>query len=340
VSNPLFGRKWRISIFSQPDADGNSRQIVLSDSTKEQTTGALRVTFEIDKPGWSTPNYSDITIWNLKAKDFNIPFYQGQRVLVEAGYVTGAFGVIFDGQLFQPIWDRPDVVDYTLMLHCIDGMDKLDQNLINRTIGVGSTYESQVHFIAKNAQTPIPIQYITPNLKMETLPRGKSFFGDAKGHLDNIAKANNAQWWLEDGKLTLSQLTDISKEKALVYSPATGLIGTPQQTQAGVLFKVSLDPRIKIRRPGLQIKLDNVLVRKMLISQGQIASPLDRDFYCMVARVRHIGDTRGGEGAPWYTEVLGISGIGPIQMLEGTQESPQEPFLPEIYKNPKTQTGN
>jgi hypothetical protein len=321
--NPLFGRKWKISIFTQPDANGNSQQIVLSDSTKEQTTGALRAVFEIDKPGWSTPNYSDITIYNLDTNG-NIPFAQGQRVLVEAGYDTGAYGVIFDGQLFQPIWDRPEVVDYTLLLHCIDGMDKLDQNLINKSIGAGATYASQVKAIADNAKMPLPIQFITPDLKVHQLPRGKSYFGDAKNYLDGVAKANNAQWWLEDGKLTLSQLTDISKEEALVYSPDTGLIGTPQQTQAGVLFKVCLDPRIKIRRPGMQIKLDNVLVRTMMVSQGLIASLLDQDFYCTIGRVRHIGDTRGGEGAPWYTEVLGYSGIGPI---------------PTMMQTPLTQTG-
>ena len=300
--NPLFGRKWKISVLLDSD-----KILVLSDSTKEGATGALRCTFRIEKHAIQVPVYSEITVYNLTGETESTIIKQGMQVIVEAGYEKGQYGPIFNGQIFQPIRVRENFVDYKLTLHCIDGYEKLSNNLINQTIGANSSAADRLKILSEKSDVPIPLSYVIRDLKLDRLPRGKTFFGEPKRYFSQIADDNNAAWYMIDGKMAVSRITDVSADEALVITPTTGLVGTPQQIQDGMAFRCLLNPSITISpdKPLMHVKIDQSQVRIQKVQIRQLQTQLDQNMVCKVIGVTYIGDTRGND---WYCDVIGVNG--------------------------------
>ena len=297
-----FGRKWEISVQTTEGL------VVLSDNEKEDDNVALRCTFEIDRPGFQAPAYSDICVYNITPELQNLIVNKGMRVYVSAGYKNGPYGCIYSSKILHSILERENVVDSKFTMHCIDGYDLLFKNVIKECRKAGMSQTDIVTYIAGHSEIKMSIQYISDNLKINKLPRGKVMFGDPTDFLRDIAIENDCQWYINDESLVFGFLQELEeKANAIIYSPENGLIGTPQQTQEGVDFTVLLDPRIHIKKPGMQIKLDNSLIQIQKRYQNQVVLPLDQDFYCMVGKFHHSGDTRGNN---WYTHIMGLNTIG------------------------------
>lgn len=318
MKSTLFGRKWKITVIK---ANGEEAWKV-ADSTDSKT--ALKCTFYIEQNGFQTPWYSEVSIYNLGAKTMNDMIMacneEGASVNIEAGYKNGKYGTIFSGKIFQPLFDRQNVVDYVLTLSCIDGLGLLTGNLCSASLKAGYDYALQIATMAKNSMTPISIAEngITPSLDSKKAPRGKTFFDVPHDILRDITKDNNASFWIGDNQLNVSKLDDKYEGEAQVYSATTGLIGTPQQTTNGVSFRVLLNPELKVKRPLMVVKLDTKLIQQQKLKQGSVVSPLDKDGYYKIIKVTHIGDTRGNE---WYTNLLGVNMIGNVPLLLGQVQS-------------------
>lgn len=315
IKSKLYGRKWKIVVARSGDDDG---ALVLSDSNFGLK--ALRAVFVIDRQGYQAFNYGDIKIYNLNSKTESWIIEEGNKVIISAGYVNGAYGKIFEGRAMQVLRDRDNVVDYTLTLHCIDGLYLQNNNIVKFTLNAGSDQRGNINKIAAMASTPIPLGFVTDDISKKTLPRGKVFFGEPRQYLRDIALDNNAQFFVDEGQANISKLTDVQDDEALVYSPTTGLVGTPQQTDYGASFTLLLDPNVTIKKPAMKIKLDQSMVRQNLIRVGEIPTLLDQDGIYQVAALTHIGDTRGND---WYTRVKGISCPGKVPLLlETVNQSP------------------
>jgi len=291
MTHPRFIRKFRVQVI-----DGNNIALDVSD---------LRCTFRIEKIGAKqTSNYGDISIYNLAADTQADIVKFGMRVVVEAGYQDGEYGKIFDGNIFQPLWDRENVVDNVLTLHCFDGETELNRNFITMTVQASHDQRTDVLHIMDNARNKFAKGQITEEIDTTKMPRGKVFFGCPKKYFREISNANNSQWSFVDRELIIGNLTNIPQSEALVISPETGLVGTPQQTQDGVEFRSLLNPSIKIQYPPLQVKIDNSAIRQQKIMLGQLQTRLDQDGFYYVASVIHSGDTRGDD---WFTDVVGFN---------------------------------
>lgn len=313
MSNYLYGRKFRIYV---ADKDNNAWDV-----------SGLRCTFNIEKKARATANYAEITIYNLTNDTETEIIKEGMRVIVEAGYdgfindeteqqtIAKQYGKIFDGDIIQYIRSREDNVNYLLTLVCLDGDSFLNNNILKTTLNAGVNQRQIVEHIASQAKTPTEIGRISPELSTQKLPRGKVFFGVPKNYLDDIARDNAASFWVDEGKVYIAKATDVAPGEALVLTPATGLIGTPQQVQDGVSFKCLLNPAIKLQT---MIKLDNTLIRQAKYQIGQIPSKLDEDGQYQVYKLQHVGDTRGDD---WYTEIIGVSryGLMPLMLATATQ---------------------
>lgn len=309
MSNFLYGRKYRVYV-----ADKNNVALDVSN---------LRCTFRIERVALQVANYAEINIFNLSAGTEATIIKEGCRVIVEAGYqgiTEGKFadeqkqyGQIFDGQVIQTMRSKEDNnVDYKLTLVCLDGDSFLNKNIIKMTVNAGQNQRKIIDQITLQAKVPTEIGRISPELNTQNLPRGKVFFGMPKDYLRDIAMDNGANFWVDEGKVYVTKPTDIAAGQALVLSPTTGLIGTPQQTQEGVQFKTLLNPSLKLMT---MVKLDNTYIRQMKQQIGQLPVMLDQDGQYQCYKVTHVGDTRGDE---WYTEVDGIGRYGKIPLMLAT----------------------
>ena len=311
----VFGRAWELAVNTDTD-----QLLVSSDAWDPE---ALRITFEIFQPGYTAYWFADIAIYNLSAGDAQKVFKQGDTVILRAGYRGSQnYGVVWEGKLFQPLWERVNVTDYKLTLHCIIGLEEYTENLVNF---VHSAYASQADLVTRmmsSAQTPIRADSIDmETLSQKKLPRGKVIFGSPGKYFAQIAADNKMDTWVGPNGMNMGLPEPNSwSTPDLVYGPqyppgatqqqtdaevTRTLVGTPQQTSEGVMFRVLLDARLKVQRPPLMVKLDQTVIRQMPLAVGQqYVNPLDQDGYYIVSSVRHIGDNRG---TPWYTEVCGYT---------------------------------
>jgi hypothetical protein len=309
ASNPLFGRKYQLQIIPSNGSAGNA--YTLTDSAWEPE--ALRLTFDVYTSWWSTPWYADISIYNLNEATSSQLFnqvQQGMEVILSAGYLNGKYGVIWDGFVLQPLWERENQIDFKLTLHCINWLGAVSSNYINKSWAAGAQQQQIVADIAANSYHPIGVGQITQTLNNKTLPRSKTAFGNPGKFLSETARDNNLQWWLgKKGLLnftglsgTAAQSTPIDTTNAVVYTPSSGIVGTPRQTQLGVDLRVLLDPTVEVKIPCMCVNIQNTQIQQLLYQVGQYPGLLNKDGTYAVIGASYRGDTRGQE---WYTDVTG-----------------------------------
>lgn len=309
VSNTrqYYGRAWKITIVPRDQTTG----IVVSSSgldDQESGSAALRCVFHVEKVMLGIAFFADVEIWNLNAVSTDQVIKEGHRLIIEAGYQNGPYGKIFDGTVFQPMFERVGVTDYVTTLHCMDGLGILTQNISNVTLDSGYDHAAVVASLARSARKEFQLGNITSNLDSKKSPRGKVIFGPPSKYFRQIAQDNNAEWYVEnDTILNMAKIDDEYQKEALVIEPGKGLIGSPQQTECGVNFRHLLNPDICLHSPPMVVKMDMKTVRQLKASPGrraQILSPLDEDGQYKIIGVRYTGDTRGND---WYVDATGVN---------------------------------
>lgn len=253
----LFGRRYRITV-----SDSNGDGLDVSD---------LRCTFNITKTIQMEPNSSEIVIYNLNAKTENSIMMNGKRVTVEAGYEGTQFGLIFDGDILQTIRERENGTTFKLTIIALDSDRAINFDIANFSLVKGQTARSIVDHIANKAENPIDMGSISEKLSGQKLTRGKVFFGKASDYLRQIAKSNQLQYYMDDGRLHLISLDELPEGEIIELTPTSGLIGTPEQTDYGISGRCLLNPQIKLNS---LIHIDNSTVRaKRIDINGSNASP-------------------------------------------------------------------
>lgn len=338
----LYGRAWKILI---SDKSGSALDV-----------SNLHCIFKVKKAALATPGHAELTIYNLAPESSNILLKDGYRLIIEAGYqglaqveqeaegrhrsratqdgsrdptqtktsIVTQYGKIFDGTIVQMFREREDGTSNMLQVLAIDGDSIFHKNFVSLSIPRGQTQAQVLTSIAANATTPTPIARVSPTINPEALPRGKVVFGDAKDYLKAIAYSNKSLLWVNDGSLNIEKITDEAGEgRVLEITPKSGLVGSPQQTNDGITFKVLLNPRLHIMT---LVKLNNELIRQAKINLanfGQSTSiplALDADGQYKLIDIYHSGDTRDLE---WYTTVSGVGMVGKIPtMLSSVHSNP------------------
>ena len=347
VSNtPYFGRAWKLNILNNDGA-------TLTVQNRSYATESLKVTWTAELFANRTFATADISIYNLNqyteqqllslgAWGFNEMIAQANIVSLYAGYqnnfqaanipstgpngATGIDSLIWTGRVFQPLWERQNVTDFKVTLHCIMGYLEASQNYINSNIGPNATQAQIVRQIAKQARNPMSLYNQNSNIdNIDDLnqvagnyPLGKVFFGRPDDYLDSIAKLNNLTYFLSPNGVAIRSLSPGNNPQPdFIFGPplppgvtvpdlptaryTPTLIGTPQQTQQGVVFTVLQDSRVKL---GSVVQLNMTAIRVQPQFPGTIPSILDQNNSYVVGGIKHTGDTRGES---WYTEITGVS---------------------------------
>jgi len=318
----LFQRKYELTI----QIPGTTYSISSDDSP------ALRFTFDLQQRAFQVFWVGDISVYNLSAATINdimgVTNYQDIQVSLEAGYKTNSngYGVVWSSPVFQLLFERENVIDRKLTFHCILGLTGQQQLVSGEYTGL--TQPDIVRKLAAQTQTPVSaLSTLIPSTKPS---RPDAFFGSQSHYFTQIAEDANLQWY--EGKAGLNfqgvNDTDIPAVPTLTFTPpalpqpnlaqprpssnADGVIvGTPQQVPGGVRFTALLDARVQVTKPYLLVKIDNSLIRKMLLYQQSpvpaTLTVLDQDGVYIVAGTRFVGDSRG---QAWYVEIDGITRTG------------------------------
>jgi hypothetical protein len=323
-SIPLFGRRWSVIVQTQSGEQINY-------SVSDFDPNALRVTFDIETYAIHAIWKARIKVWNLDQSQAQAAVSQGDEIQVNAGYQTGDnYGLIFQGKIYQVLYDKVGGVDYTIEFLCIATICAWYKNFAATSYPAQTSQMQVIKQMIANSQSP-SAPLVISDADSQTLsnlqsPRGGVVFGPISKYM-NITVQGQQNWVTSfDGtNLQIGQIVGQQTQPDFTYAPfnpkqtqpsagtTNSLIGAPRQTQLGANFRVLLDARLKCQVPGMLVKLDQSIIQQLpgeVVGGGPGGSPttpfilpINSSFQYFVIGLRHTGDTRGG---PWYTDVTSI----------------------------------
>jgi hypothetical protein len=246
----------------------------------------LRITFSIEKNNESTPNKSEISVYNLapdtrsiiSAKNTRARLYVGyygltKNALINAGInLNSNVALIFAGNIHK-VTEEIKVPDLITKIELADGENVYRNSRLEKgyppNINLRSIFAdlNKAMGIGKGSQDEIP------NVKYAN---GVTLSGLTRDHLDTLCKANGLEWSIQDEQLQIITKGNGTSDSIVVLDSNTGLIASPNKTDTGVEFTSLMQPSI---RPGRRVQVDSRILKGTFI----------------VRNVTHSGDSQEGE---------------------------------------------
>lgn len=251
----------------------------------------LRLKFKGERSLKVDPNTLDLHIYNLSVTSRARMQTKGAQIVLVAGYV-GSSEVVFSGQA-RTIDHLRVGPDWDTHVQCGDGEVACRRSISSFSFGPGTKWKDVVAKLAGDlkVKTGDAIGKLTRgdlNGAIDTFAQGYTANGPTVRELDRVMKAAGLEWSVQDGKLQILKAKKTTDETAIVLSPASGLLGSPDH---GAPEKGGFPSLLKAKsllqaglRPGRSMKIESSSIR---------------GFY-RVEKVTHEGDTHGGE---WYSSV-------------------------------------
>ena len=336
---PYFGRSWEVNILTQ-----SGTNLTLSNATSESLRVTFSIDTYLLMAYWSATitiyNMDPSTgnqisgIGPASFWKFNQPLRAGDQVTISGGYqmsASGAFSpgtnVLYSGRVLQSIWTRDNVVDWKLTLRCVVGLIENTVNFVSESISgpTGNTDLAAVNLLCGLAGiSPLIDAGAQKILSNTTFNRGRALHGRPIDLLKEITGQYQGQIfpWIGPNGLNVRTF-DVNAPLAMpsfAYAPPNftiqqpsgtsapvlknTLIGSPQQTQDGVQFRVLMDSTPQI---GDVVQIaPGVLVNLFPVQIGSLPPAPNQSGLYVVGGLRHVGDTRG-RGEDWYTEITGLT---------------------------------
>jgi len=290
--NVLFGRKYRVIV-----SDVNGVGIDVSE---------LRCTFQIEKSISETPNYAEIVLYNLSAQTENSIIKEGAKVILEAGYQNPQYGLIFSGDIVQPLRGKEDNTTYTLTLISQDGDLFYNKGIINASFRAGQTTRNILENMTKQCSNALELGQISDNLSQTALPRGKALFGLTRDYFRQMAKSEQAAFYINNNKIDFVKAMDLPTNEVIKLNGKSGLIGMPEQTEEGIQATCLLNPLLDLNK---MVSIDLRSIQRQKVDKENGIKNIEGSGIFKIIKLTHKGDTRGDE---WYTEFTAIAQTGAV----------------------------
>jgi hypothetical protein len=293
---------------------------------------AFRIKFHVEAMDIDMPPTAIIRVYNLADSTVQQIKSEFQNVTLQAGYVNGNYGVIFQGSIVRIRKGRVSNIDTFVDIMASNFDAVYNFGVVATTIAKGTNANQRAQAI-KTAIANSPAQQgaqaqagnaLANGLQYGnipdsfntggTLPRGKVLFGLGRDHLSDLADTTGTTWSVgPDGKVNFIPLDGYLPGEAVVITAQTGMIGIPEATQQGIEVTTLLNPKIK---SGTRIQLDNASINTTQTNNAAagfpafgdfqfFASTSDDGFYRAIV-VEHEGDSRG-TGNDWITKIIALN---------------------------------
>jgi hypothetical protein len=272
----------------------------------------LRFRFEVRASDVETPNTMTVRVYNAAQQTVNSITQEFDTVTLTAGYQNGNKGTIFQGDIKQTFEGRERNVDRFLDIMAGDGDRAYTQSVINKSFPANTTTGQEfAAYVASVASAGLTGAASAPGIlngtggTNPTNLRGKTVFGMFRLAMADLSQRVNARWSIQNGVVTLVPITGYLPGQAVQINSATGMIGTPEQTQGGIVIRCYLNPLIRI---GQLVQINNSDINRNTLNKQMFPSytsqyypaTVTHDGFYRVLVAEHVGDTRGND---WYTEL-------------------------------------
>lgn len=288
-----------------------------SSQISREITDPIHIKFNITKTILRDANMAEITLYNLNPNTEREIILEGTQVILMAGYKDNK-GIIFKGQIFQPLRGKENGTDYYLKLVCLDGDAYLNLAFVSGTIEANSTRKQLAEQIVRagtieldSVDTSQLPEYNFVDGSIPSSERAKVVFGDPSKYLQDISRMGNSTFYIDNnqGKFfnPIAENSQISQAHDINID--TGMIGRPQQIDYGVEIRCLLNPSIFL---GDFVKIDNKTVITQQYNYQDIPYLLDEDGIYRVIKINYDGDSRGQN---WYCNLMAITQGGVIPSM-------------------------
>lgn len=252
---------------------------------EEEVSSILKVKFKVTRTLKKEPNKAEISIYNLK-KDNRIALQERlQPTILEAGYIDN-ISQIFSGDL-EFGENKQDGRDWITTLQAGDGSKQYKAARINTSLkgpaAIGDVLQTAADALGINpGNLSEAISGGSLRGALREFTNGIVLSGKAETNLDKVAKSMGLKWSIQDGQLLFLGPEQFVGDEALVLSPGTGLVGSPEPGDNGIVKARSLlQPNLL---PGNRVKIEAAQV----------------DGFFRVEKTVYTGDTFGPD---WYADL-------------------------------------
>lgn len=297
MSKQHWERLWRVVAY---DPDSETKK------TWDQDTG-LKLEFHIKKTGDLQPNEGTITLINLNKDSREFLKKKHLIITLEAGYKYSDFGLIFKGTTeFSDstlgstsikgknsvnITHAKDETDWRTDIQAKDAIKQKRNVIVSKSYSSGTNNKTILNDIIKEITGKGMTKKgygLTKGVIKELVEykfnHGRTLSGTAMDILKKFSAENNVSAFVDDGVINVIGNNSPVSDTAIVLDSTTSLIGSPQPTEAGYIFKSLLLPQVKPR---------SLLKVKSIDSNG----------YFIVTNINFTGDS---ESESWYSEMEAI----------------------------------
>lgn len=281
----------------------------------------FRIRFHVSQACLQSPSSAVIRVYNLATNTsqairsaFSAALLNNgyTRVTLKAGYQDGAFGMIFDGTLYQPRIGRESGTDTFLELVAASGNVGLNQAILWTNFVAGWTPTDLHDAIHKSLVAADPTISPTSGFHDYTdtkMPRGKVMSAPTTDYMRDLAASQGGQFQLINGTLSFVpyKQTLPNDGPEFILTQKTGMIGLPVQTENGIDVRCLLNPNIKT---GGRVRIANTSIQEAQLSTDftalnyfpEIAKEVDGEYKILSTEFE--GDTRGNE---WYADLICVT---------------------------------
>lgn len=330
----LFGRKCSLIAYNvrhtfQPPfvpVSGDFQIVLPGINTTTPSDGIdlseMHITFRVLAPDSSTPKNAIIRVFNLsdgapdqagRPTKNTVAALKNQygRVVLQAGYENGPFGVIFDGTIKQVRNGRLNATDTFCDIYAGDGDIALSNAVVAASIAAGKNNPQGRAGVIGQALSAYGVTLDPTQLSATggIIPRGKVLFGMARDLMRSLANDQQVSWHVENGKVIIVPLTSYLPGEAIVLTSRSGMIEIPDITEDGIHVKALLNPKIRV---GGLLKIDNASINTVTVREQGFPNFASVNFFANESAdgtyktlvIEHEGDTRG---EPWWTNMTCLS---------------------------------
>lgn len=251
-------------------------------TTAGENQPILKMTFDITKTNNREVNKCELKIWNLKESTRSKLQEKDLEVMIEAGYVE-ELNQIFKGDLENATVEK-ESVDTITILELGDGTKQIKKSRVNLSFRGGQAVGQMLEKVAET------MGLAEGNLREKVARNGERsvlkeliqnviLSGKSMDVLDEIASSMGMNVSVQDKALQFLGPSEVLPGPAIPLDFRTGLIGSPEVGEKGVVTAMSLlNGRFK---PGKKVAIESLFINGEFVIQ----------------KVQHTGDTWGEQWA-------------------------------------------
>lgn len=280
---------------------------LVSPNSQALDVSNLHIRFTTKEGTVSTPSSCQIRVFNVSEATSQRIESEFNSVILSAGYEGASMAQIFAGELIQVRRGRDSPVDTYLDLTAAAADEDICWSIVQTAVHAGSSFRQRAEVLAKAMNRELGYVDVAVSVDAQTLPRGITYNGMARDFVHNLGAASDTNWYVDKhGKLNMIKQNGYLPTDVPVLTPATGLIGFPEQGSGGFTVKCLLNPKLTLNqlieiRTGditvapLSLDIDGLAQQEKLpaFPQGAASVGQGQDGIYRIVVLEHEGDTRG-----------------------------------------------